>query len=85
MLECLCVNAILILNFSAKHSFCQVVIEIVPLPGEDASTREFLVHLVDIGDQVVIREDDIRELDAHFAELPVQVIYDLNVNSIDLV
>ena len=35
---------------------------------------------MDIGDHVVIRGDDIRDLDAHFAQLPVQVIYVLNFN-----
>ena len=51
----------------------KVVLEMVPLPGEDAETRAFLVLLVDIGEHAVIRAEDIRELAPHFAELPVQV------------
>lgn len=51
----------------------KVVLEMVPLPGEDERTRAFLVLLVDIGAHAVIRAEDIRELAPHFAELPVQV------------
>ena len=51
----------------------KVVLEIVPLPGEDADARMFLVFLVDIGEHAVIRGEDIRELALQFAQLPVQV------------
>ena len=51
----------------------KVVLEIAALPGENTGVREFLVLLVDIGEHVVIRVEDMRELTPYFAELPVQV------------
>ena len=51
----------------------KVVLKIVPLPGEDADAKMFLVLLVDIGEHAVIRGEDIRELSFQFAQLPVQV------------
>ena len=60
-------------NYSGEWRRGKVVLEIVPLPGENAEVREFLVLLVDIGEHAVIRGEDIRELAPLFAQLPVQV------------
>ena len=60
-------------RYSGEWRRGKVVIEMVPLPGEDADAKTFLVLLVDIGEHAVIKGDDIRELALVFSQLPVQV------------
>ena len=59
--------------YSGEWRRGKVVIEIVPVPGEDADAKTFLVLLVDFGKHAVIKGDDIRELALQFSQLPVQV------------
>ena len=60
-------------RYSGEWRRGKVVIEMVPLPGEDVDAKSFLVLLVDIGEHAVIKGDDIRELALVFSQLPVQV------------
>lgn len=52
----------------------KVIMEVVPLPGVSGSnSREFLVMVVDTGEQIIVNLEDIRELALQFGQLPIQV------------
>ena len=52
----------------------KVIMEVVPLPGVSKSnSREFLVMVVDTGEQIIVNLEDIWELALQFGQLPIQV------------
>lgn len=53
----------------------KVIMEVVPLPGVSKSnSREFLVMVVDTGEQIIVNLEDIWELALQFGQLPIQAI-----------
>ena len=51
----------------------EFISEVNNLPGVDEDESNFLVNILDYGEHVIAKIDDIRELPFKFGQLPMQV------------